>query len=361
MNLGASFGSSRKTTTSDTSGQRDPWEPVIPYLTDFLGKLKNAGPTGITDKQAGAFDTLEAAAGAGNPWTDEQRKLTTDLYSTPDRTGTVSDAYTDLERRIAGYADGGADPMADPGFKALIDQIGTDAQDRIRAQYAGAGRDMSGMEAISTGKGVTQATLPVLVDQYNRNRELKIGTAGALHDAKVGSATTSAGLDAARAGLRSGGAAAGDTALSMENLAPNSILALEQQRKMLPYEDLAMLGSILFPAAGLGEQQTQTGTSTMKGSEFKIGGTSNLTRFSDERLKEGAQRIGEMADGTPLYRYRYKDDPSGEVHIGPMAQEVEKTSPGAVMDDPASGYKMVDKDAATRKAAEIIRKRRGGQ
>lgn len=359
MNLGASFGSSRKTTTSDTSGQRDPWEPVIPYLTDFLGKLKNAGPTGITDKQAGAFDTLEAAAGAGNPWTDEQRKLTTDLYSTPDRTGTVSDAYTDLERRIAGYADGGADPMADPGFKALIDQIGTDAQDRIRAQYAGAGRDMSGMEAISTGKGVTQATLPVLVDQYNRNRELKIGTAGALHDAKVGSATTSAGLDAARAGLRSGGAAAGDTALSMENLAPNSILALEQQRKMLPYEDLAMLGSILFPAAGLGEQQTQTGKSTTKGTEMKLGASMNL--LSDERAKEGIEEVGSMADGTPIYRYRYKGDPTGTVHMGPMAQEVESKTPSAVEDNGPGGMKMVNMDAATRRAAEIMRKRRGGQ
>lgn len=359
MNIGVSGSSSRKVTTSDSSGDKDPWAPVIPYLEDFLKKVGSAGPTGVTADQNAAFDQLKTTAGAGNPWAGDQRSLTNDLYATPDRTGDVSGAYSALENRIGKYADGPTDPMLDPGFKSLIDQVGTDAQNRINAQFAGAGRDLSGADQMATGRGVTQATLPVMVDQYNRNRTTQIGTSGQLYDAKVGGTTASAGLDAARAALRGSAAGAGDTALGMENYAPNSTLAIDQQRKMLPYEDLATLGSLLFPAAGLGEQQTQTGKSTTKGTQFGAQASATfIPTPSDERIKEDIQQIGEMADGTPLYRYRYKGD--AEVRVGPMAQDVEQTKPGAVAED-AGGVKMVNMDAATRKAAQIVKQRRGGK
>lgn len=357
MNIGVSGSSSRKVTTSDSAGDKDPWAPVIPYLEDFLKKVGSAGPTGVTADQNAAFDQLKTTAAAGNPWAGDQRSLTNDLYATPDRTGDVSSAYSELEGRIGRHANASNDPMSDPGFAALISQVGTDAQDRINAQFAGAGRDLSGANQMVVGKGVTQATLPVMVDQYNRNRETQIGTSGQLYDAKVGSATTNTSLDAARAALRGSGAAAGDTALAMESYAPNSILALEQQRKMLPYEDLATLGSILFPAAGLGEQQTQTGKSTTKGTTFGASASANI--LSDERAKEDVQQVGEMADGTPLYRYRYKGDTT--IHMGPMAQDVEKRTPEAVDDDGPGGLKTVNMDAATRKAAQIVKQRRGGK
>lgn len=358
MNIGVSASTSKKSTTANSTGERDPWEPVIPYLTDFLGKLSNAGPTGVTGKQNTAFNELEASVAGGNPYAADQHKLTSDLYASPDRTPGVSDAYTDLERRISGYADGTQlDPMSDPNLAALITQVGDDAQNRIRAQFAAAGRDLSGAEGMTTGKGVTAATLPILVDQYNRNKDQQIATAGQLYDAKVGAETTSSALDAARAAIRGQGAAAGDTALAMDQYGPNAILQLEQQKKMLPYEDLATLASILFPAAGLGEQQTQSGSSTTKGTTF--GATGSVNILSDERAKEDIQEIGAMADGTPLYRYRYKGDPT--VHTGPMAQEVEQRNPDAVSDDGPGGLKTVNMDAATRKAAEIVRKRRGGK
>jgi hypothetical protein len=67
-----------------------------------------------------------------------------------------------------------------------------------------------------------------------------------------------------------------------------------------------------------------------------------------------------MADGTPIYRYKYKDDPNGEVHMGPMAQDIEKHTPEAVYDNASpDGMKMVDMDAATQKAADIMRRKLG--
>ena len=43
----------------------------------------------------------------------------------------------------------------------------------------------------------------------------------------------------------------------------------------------------------------------------------------------------------PVYSYSYKDDPASTRHIGPMAQDVERVDPGAVMED-RRGRKMID-------------------
>lgn len=64
-----------------------------------------------------------------------------------------------------------------------------------------------------------------------------------------------------------------------------------------------------------------------------------MFKFSDQRLKEDVERIGETDEGTPLYRYHYKGDPTPQ--IGVMAQEVAEEQPEAVARHP-SGYLMVD-------------------
>lgn len=65
--------------------------------------------------------------------------------------------------------------------------------------------------------------------------------------------------------------------------------------------------------------------------------------FSDKRLKTDIRKIGKTDSGQALYAYRFKA--GGPMQIGLIAQEVEKTRPDAVIDDP-SGFKMVDYDKA---------------
>ena len=64
--------------------------------------------------------------------------------------------------------------------------------------------------------------------------------------------------------------------------------------------------------------------------------------FSDARLKEDIERVGETDDGIPIYRWRYKGD--DQVHVGSMAQDVEKVKPDAVLTH-ASGYKILNLEA----------------
>lgn len=74
--------------------------------------------------------------------------------------------------------------------------------------------------------------------------------------------------------------------------------------------------------------------------------------FSDERLKEDIEPVGELHDGQPVYKYRYIGSPIWQ--IGLMAQDVEKVTPEAVTKHP-SGFKMVDYRKATSRAAQLSR------
>jgi hypothetical protein len=352
MAFGISFGSSKSKSNTNANGQSDPWGPTMPYLQDFLKEMGAVGGTGLTPDQKASLEYLKGNAFQGNPWDVQQAGLANQLYSAEDRTGIVGDAYSNLQSQLGDYASGKyLDPMSNPQMQAMLQQVGDDAANRVNAQFAGAGRDLSGANQMAVGRGVTQAQLPLLMDQYNRAQQQQFDAAKTLYGAGQSTATTQGGLDAQRFGFMGQGAAAGQQALDMQNQGANDIFNLDQTAKMTPYEDLAMVGSLLFPAAGLGGQKQEQ--STTKGKSSSIGAGFSI---SDERVKEGIEEIGEMADGQKMYRWRYKNDPSGEIHVGPMAQEVEGEHPEAVAED-ESGIKHVNLDAATRRAADVVRQR----
>jgi len=61
--------------------------------------------------------------------------------------------------------------------------------------------------------------------------------------------------------------------------------------------------------------------------------------ISDARAKQDIEPVGKTFGGTTIYRYRYKA--GGPFHFGVMAQEVERTTPDAVVTRP-DGLRMVD-------------------
>jgi hypothetical protein len=75
---------------------------------------------------------------------------------------------------------------------------------------------------------------------------------------------------------------------------------------------------------------------------FRIGSSAAM---SDIRVKENIKPIGWLPNGLTVYEFEYKDEWKDEaghgVHIGVMAQEVEKVLPEAVITRP-DGYKMVN-------------------
>jgi hypothetical protein len=69
-----------------------------------------------------------------------------------------------------------------------------------------------------------------------------------------------------------------------------------------------------------------------------------LLPFSDERVKDGMQRVGQLDNGLPVYKYSIGDGPT---QIGLSAQEAAGLHPGAAMAD-RDGILHLDYDRATR-------------
>jgi hypothetical protein len=268
-----SFGSESKSQSSNS--KQNPWAPAVPYLKDFLSQTGQVGANagqGLTPGQTAAFGELKTNALQGSPWVAQQSQLAGDLYGTADRTGIVGDAYSGLQSQLGDYASGKyLDPMSNPQMQAMLQQVGDDAANRVNAQFAGAGRDLSGANQQAVGRGVTQAQLPLLLDQYNRAQGQQFDAAKTLYGAGASTADVLSNLDAQRAALRGQGAAAGQTAQDQQNAGAERTIDLEQMMKTLPYEELGQLASLLFPAGQLGKQVKATGESS--GTSFNLGGS----------------------------------------------------------------------------------------
>jgi hypothetical protein len=267
-----SFGSEEKKQSSNS--KQNPWAPAVPYLKDFLAQTGEVGANagqGLTTGQTAAFDQLKGNALQSSPWLAQQSQLAGDLYGTADRTGIVGDAYSGLQSQLGDYASGKyLDPMSNPQMQAMLQQVGDDAFNRINAQFAGAGRDLSGANQMAAARGVTQAQLPLLLDQYNRAQGQQIDAAKTLYGAGSDTASTQGALDAQRAALRGQAAGAGQAATDMQNQGAERMIDLEQMAKTLPYEELGQLAALLFPAGQLGKQVKATGESS--GTSFGFGG-----------------------------------------------------------------------------------------
>ena len=109
------------------------------------------------------------------------------------------------------------------------------------------------------------------------------------------------------------------------------------------YGKLIIAAVVLFLAAVAGYlywQNHQRAAAEKQAEDF----TAILTEVDSGKIRGGDPRIEKLAkDGTPVYRYRYKGSPA--YHIRLMAQDVEKATPGAVIE--INGYKAVDYRAAT--------------
>lgn len=360
-------GTSSAQQQTQTSSKTKPWKPTIPALQDIIGQIQGQlGNTTPTQYETEALDQIRANAQQGNPFTGQITSLANDLLSGgPDRSGIVNDAYSRYQQQTSPYTDPGyLDPYNNPAFKSYLDTTANDIADRVNSMFAGAGRDLSGMNMQTLARGISEGTAPIFANQYNQNVATQRGAQDALFGAGGQVAGLLAGMDQTSLGNRAQGVGAAAEALGAQNYGANQILQAEAARRGLPLGNIGNVSSLLLPIAGLGSQSsgtaTSTGTQTMspvqqalgwtqvasnfgKGVGGVMGGVQQLGGiFSDRRLKEDITPVGKLDNGLTVYSYRYKA--GGPVHIGLMADEVEKIAPGAVGD--IGGYKTVRYDLA---------------
>lgn len=226
------------------------------------------------------------------------------------------------ERAGAGTLEGAGRLITDPNaqrqfitqnpfFNALAD----DAQSRLFANQAARGKVGSG----GTAKALQNSLLLLGTDLLNQNINQRFNLSGresALQNQQFGQRFNLATLGS--------NAAAGQATATLST--SNTISDLLTQSGNAQAAGLV----------GAANARTQAGQGLLQAGGTALGGY--FASLSDERFKTDIQEVGELHNGLPVYTYKYKGDDT--VHMGVMAQELEKVIPKAV--HTIDGIKYVD-------------------
>lgn len=285
-----------------------------------------------------------------------------------DYSGILNSGYDAYKSQLNPYASGSM-VGNNTALRGLLDTIANDVRNNVGSTFAAAGRPIgtnaAGDQAMA--RGIAQGEAPVIAGQYNQDVANQLGAAGNLFNAAGGTAGGLSTLNQTRIGNQTTGLGAASALPGILNANPQALLAAGGLEQSLPLSGAGLLESLGLPIASLGAQSTGTSTGTttqqqplaqtvlggllggagLLGGTGAFGGSGWLTKLigSDERIKEDIEPVGILNDGSNIYRYRYKADPSGRTHIGLMAQEVEQKTPKAVTE--IGGVKFVDYDKAT--------------
>jgi len=353
----------QSSSTQTQQSQTAPWQAAQPMLQNILGQIGGGlNNTGLTSAENGALAQLSQNASQGNPYAGQIGDYAQSLLSgggANAQAGNIQGNLGALQSQLAPYASGSMIGHS-PALAAQLAQIQTDVGNSVNGQFAAAGRDMSGANQMAYGRGVAAGEAPVIAAQYNQDVANQINAANALYNAGNTTAGTLSGMQQNYLGNQGQGVTAAQSALDARNYGANAMLAEEAQRRGIPVQALGLLAQIGVPIAQLGSQSngTSSGTQQMSGADqfskiaggigSLLSGYGSFTK-SDMRLKEDIEPVGALFDGTPVYGYRYKGAPA--YHIGLLAQDVEKTTPAAVIE--INGYKAVDYRAATESSRRI--------
>jgi len=254
--------SGEKKVQTNTSQENAAWTPTIPTLKDLIGKINGLGQTtvGPSADQTTAINTLKTQAQAGNPWQTDIGKLTSDMFGATSRAPMATDAYDTMKSQLTPYADGSKVNANDPTLRSAIDLASTDVQDRINRQWAGAGRDLSGGNAMAVAKGVASVAVPASLDYITKQQQNQLAASQALQTAGMGTAAGAQQMDQAALATRAGGIDGAKEYLAAQGWGPEQIANLEQQMKELPAQDVSRVLQMIMPIAQSGGSATGNAT-----------------------------------------------------------------------------------------------------
>lgn len=274
--------SSTQTQNSTTA----PWTAAQPAIQGILGQISSGlNNTGLTGQETGALNTLEQNVGQAGQFAPQIKQYATDLLGgggATDQSGNVNanyQRYVDQTNPLASNMN--YDPRNTPGFSDALNTTIGDITNSTNGQFAAAGRDFSGANSQTLGRGIMQGIAPTIAAQYNANRAAQQGAAGNLYQAGNTTAGIQTGMQQQKLANQGQGITAAGAATDAANAPANAVLQAEAARRGIPVQALGLLAQIGIPIAGLGSQSTgqSQGTQQMSGADqfAKItGGIGNL-------------------------------------------------------------------------------------
>lgn len=359
---GGGGGQSAAQTVTQTT---DPPAYLAPYLTQAAGAAQGIYNKGAPSLYPGQTYTPINAI-------QKQGLDQTLAYGNSGQSQYATDALNALQSS-ANSQPGQGNPYLDQ----LLNTYGQKANQMVAGNFNSAGRYGSGSHAAAAGTAITNATLPILSQQYNTDMANKlssaallpnlssqadqqqltkaqaVGSVGDAYQAQDDSALNEAmtryqyehggGENAAldnylrQLGLSTGGM----------NLSSGSTTSTGQTQKTSGVgSTIGSLTSGLGAIGGLGKGLGgflgggSALAGAMGGSAGWLGTLASVAGiFSDERLKENIEHVG-VENGHNVYEFEYLNG-SGKRYRGVMAQEVLEKNPSAIMMD-KSGYMAVD-------------------
>lgn len=238
-------GKSKQETVSQ--GGTAPWYPAQAPLQQILGNISgqigNYQPNSL---ETGAINQLTSNA-QNQPNYGPQVNNLASSYLGGDPTGLLSPALAQYQAQLNPIANQNNDPTKTPGIMSLLDTIRGDVSNSVNGMFAGAGRDLSGLNTQTLARGIAQGEAAPLLNQYNQNVAAQTGAAGNLFNAAGNTAN-------ALVGNQSQGLNLASAAPQFQNQGPLGVLSSQQLGRSLPLQNLGMLENLTVPIAGLGNQ-----------------------------------------------------------------------------------------------------------
>jgi hypothetical protein len=264
----------QSSTSQTQQSQTSPWTAAQPALQGILGQISTGlNNTGLTGAESGAIGQLEQNAGQAGQYAPAIQKYATDLLGgggATDQSGNVNanyQRYVDQTNPLASNTN--YDPYSTPGFKDALGTTISDITNSTNGQFAAAGRDFSGMNSQTLGRGIMQGVAPTIAAQYNQNVQNQQGAAGNLYQAGNTNAGLLSGMQQQALANKGAGVTAAGAATEAQNAPANAILQAEAARRGIPVQALGLLAQIGIPIAGLGSESSGSaqGTQNMSGAQ----------------------------------------------------------------------------------------------
>lgn len=231
-------GSSRSapTVTSSTSNSA-PWDAAQPFMKETMGEAQN-----LYNNDVG----FKPYTGRMQANTDAR---TTEALGTAE--GIARQGNTGFANAYQGLADmaGGADVgRINPALQTMLDGNARMVANRTNSAMSGAGRYGSGAHSEMLSRGITEATAPLLYQDYNDSRQRQMQASQMLpgaYDAQFAPSRQLAGV--------------GGYFEDREQTDLNNLIQQNAAAEARPWENLARYNAIVGGAGSMGGTQVSTG------------------------------------------------------------------------------------------------------
>lgn len=298
----------------------------------------NQSVAGFSPTQTQAFQNIQGMQGVQNPYLQQaQQYAQTGAGSiSPENISQYSNPFQSqvIDSTMAQIAKNNAVQQNQLKGNSV-------AQGGLRNSRLGVAQaELAGNQDMNTANILSQ------LNTQNYSQALSAAQADKARQFQGASAYGALGSQAQQAGYQDIAAllGAGAQQQGLEQLQLDAATQNATQQYQHPFQNTSWLASLV---QGVGSNAGGTSTQTTPGpsalSQIAGVGLTALGMFSDERVKENVERVGQTDDGLPIYTFRYKGSP--QTQMGLMAQDVEQVKPEAV--GSLGGIKTVNYDRAT--------------